>query len=630
VWYHVAGVRSSNFLQLYVNGQLEAQTNVNFAQDYGSLPLYFGTSGQSYNDGRFAGFLDEVTLYNRALSASEIVAVYRAADVGLCKAPVFVTQPIGGTGYWGGSFALSAAAAGAMPLGYQWAKASTLLANATNSSLFLNRLQLANAGNYAVTASNLYGMATSAAATLNLKVADVALGFSGGGGGPGTPGLTVNGVPGQIYGIQYSANLGASTTWLGLTNVTLSGPTLTWYDPQAATVPQRYYRVVPGPIPVGYATWEVLDIGALWSDDFNRASLGSNWVILGGANAVVTNNELSISQTNVNLSRQLYYQPWLLSSDEWTIRWSQQFGALNAGRGVGVGIKNFQAAGGDDRGYNGLLSGSGADLGQMEIQHFDGIQQGLVASGPAMSLAAGDVIDCSLTRSGWTITATASNRVNGQVSSTSLVLSDAANLIAPTISRACIYPIQGAVYLDDISFTINHRKPARYVVVGASLSEGYNASSYSNGFLQVAQRSLSQTICNDSSSFNTTTNAVSILPEILAHQPSTAILELGGNDLQFGYPATQWQSQYSNLVAQLQLAGIQVKHCLSPPRNVVDLTPLKNWISTNYPAKDVIDLWTPLLQGSHSLNPAYDSGDGVHPNDAGHLLLGTVISTSLP
>src|SRR2546425_814777 len=27
VWYHVAGVRGSNFLQLYVNGQLERQTN---------------------------------------------------------------------------------------------------------------------------------------------------------------------------------------------------------------------------------------------------------------------------------------------------------------------------------------------------------------------------------------------------------------------------------------------------------------------------------------------------------------------------------------------------------------------------------------------------------------------------
>jgi len=240
------------------------------------------------------------------------------------------------------------------------------------------------------------------------------------------------------------------------------------------------------------------------------------------------------------------------------------------------------------------------------------------------------VLDCSLTRSGWTVIATASNRANAQVSSASLVFSDAANLIAPTISRACIYPIQGTVYLNDVSFTINHGKPARFIVLGASLSEGYDASSYSNGFVRLVQRNFAQAIFNDSSSYNTTTNTVSVLPEILAHQPTTAIISIGGNDLQFGYPAIQWQTQYSNLVAQLQLAGVQVKHCLPPPRSVVDLTPLVNWISTNYPSKDVIDTWTPMLQGTNSLNPAYGIGDGVHLNDAGHFLMGQIISTNLP
>ena len=55
VWYHVAAMRGSNFTQLYVNGRLESQTNVSFAQDYGTLPLYFGTSGQSYWDHKFNG-----------------------------------------------------------------------------------------------------------------------------------------------------------------------------------------------------------------------------------------------------------------------------------------------------------------------------------------------------------------------------------------------------------------------------------------------------------------------------------------------------------------------------------------------------------------------------------------------
>ena len=66
VWYHVAAVRGSNFLQLYVNGVMERQTNVTFAQNYGSLPLYFGSTGQSFWDHKLKGNLDEVSLYNRA------------------------------------------------------------------------------------------------------------------------------------------------------------------------------------------------------------------------------------------------------------------------------------------------------------------------------------------------------------------------------------------------------------------------------------------------------------------------------------------------------------------------------------------------------------------------------------
>jgi len=80
----------------------------------------------------------------------------------------------------------------------------------------------------------------------------------------------------------------------------------------------------------------------------------------------------------------------------------------------------------------------------------------------------------------------------------------------------------------------------------------------------------------------------------------------------------------------LRAGGAKVKYCLPIPRNTADLTPLKNWISTNYPPGDIIDTWTPLLGGVSSLNTNYDSGDGVHPNDAGHLLISQIIRANLP
>ena len=85
-WYHVAAVRDSSSVYLYINGALQAQTNVSAAQDYGSHPLYFGSTGQTY-DGKFYGRLDEVSLYNVALDSGTIASIYNAGASGKCHPP---------------------------------------------------------------------------------------------------------------------------------------------------------------------------------------------------------------------------------------------------------------------------------------------------------------------------------------------------------------------------------------------------------------------------------------------------------------------------------------------------------------------------------------------------------------
>jgi hypothetical protein len=64
---------------------------VGFPQGYGPYPLYFADTGQSYYDPKFAGALDEVALYNRALSSNEIQAIYAAGMAGKCKTPTAVS-----------------------------------------------------------------------------------------------------------------------------------------------------------------------------------------------------------------------------------------------------------------------------------------------------------------------------------------------------------------------------------------------------------------------------------------------------------------------------------------------------------------------------------------------------------
>jgi hypothetical protein len=181
------------------------------------------------------------------LSADEVAAIYSAGSAGKCQAPALLTQPQDQAGYWGGSAAFTASAAGASPLSYQWRENGAPVADATASSLLLTNLQLSEAGGYTLQVTNLYGSATSSVAVLTIKVADLSISLSAMD-AQNEAALTIGGLVNQTYGIESAADLDQPTSWIGLTNLTLTGPTGVWYDPLPATRPQRFYRVVPGPI----------------------------------------------------------------------------------------------------------------------------------------------------------------------------------------------------------------------------------------------------------------------------------------------------------------------------------------------------------------------------------------------
>jgi Leucine-rich repeat (LRR) protein len=171
VWYHVAVVRGASFTQIFINGQLETQTNVAFAQDYGTLPLYFGTSGQSFWDHRFKGTLDEVSLYNRPLSSTEIAAIYAAGASGKCKNPGITSPPQGQTNVAiGSTVSFSVTATGVNPLSYQWRFNGANISAATATNLIVSNVQPSNGGSYTVVVTNSLSAVTSDAAVLTVGI----------------------------------------------------------------------------------------------------------------------------------------------------------------------------------------------------------------------------------------------------------------------------------------------------------------------------------------------------------------------------------------------------------------------------------------------------------------------------
>jgi hypothetical protein len=83
-WYHVAMVYDGTALRGYVNGALDGSASASGAVGTSDNPLRLGVYSPSANLGFFPGLLDEISLYNRALSASEIQSVYAAGTYGKC------------------------------------------------------------------------------------------------------------------------------------------------------------------------------------------------------------------------------------------------------------------------------------------------------------------------------------------------------------------------------------------------------------------------------------------------------------------------------------------------------------------------------------------------------------------
>ena len=84
-WYHVAGVYDGTNLICYLNGRPGEPVPASVVLSTHE-PLYIG-SGVSDPDRIYNGLIDELAVYDRALSASEIKALYDAGVAGKSPSP---------------------------------------------------------------------------------------------------------------------------------------------------------------------------------------------------------------------------------------------------------------------------------------------------------------------------------------------------------------------------------------------------------------------------------------------------------------------------------------------------------------------------------------------------------------
>ena len=251
-WVHLAFVGTSSGTSLYTNGVLQGTMSTSIPLPRAYIGVGYVTSGGRYVDFLLAG-LDEIMMFNRALSSTEISSIYAAGSAGLCKGgasyhvvtppglPQITSQPCSLAAVPGGAATFAVSASGAMPLYYQWYKGfanGVALKGATTATLNVANVQPADFANYTVLVSNSYGSVASAPASLSLAVSPAirSPGLNG-----GAFSLSFPTEVGPAYRVEYKDSL-EDPSWQLLTILSGTGSPLTITD-NAPTNAARFYRI---------------------------------------------------------------------------------------------------------------------------------------------------------------------------------------------------------------------------------------------------------------------------------------------------------------------------------------------------------------------------------------------------
>ncbi|MEM7167127.1 MAG: immunoglobulin domain-containing protein [Planctomycetota bacterium] len=161
VWTHVAAVYDGSFMLLYKDG-----VQIGSLQKSGAITMdptvnmAMGNQPSGAGQRPFHGDIDELRIYSRALSLSEIqkLAVSPAPP---CLPPLMAMQPVGGIACTDSSMTLSVTAQGSGPFGYQWHQNGSPIAGANSSSLTISSITEQDAGQYGVSITNGCGSTES-------------------------------------------------------------------------------------------------------------------------------------------------------------------------------------------------------------------------------------------------------------------------------------------------------------------------------------------------------------------------------------------------------------------------------------------------------------------------------------
>jgi hypothetical protein len=161
VWVQLTFVGRATGTDLYVDGVLtDSSPN--------SIQLPRRIIGASTSADFLKGTLDEISLFNKELSAASIATIYAAGAYGTVTPPLVTRHPASTTQAVGSTVALVGNISGSLPITYQWKKNGVNVPGASSAVLTLSNVFFTDAASYMLYATNSIGFTSTTAATLTV------------------------------------------------------------------------------------------------------------------------------------------------------------------------------------------------------------------------------------------------------------------------------------------------------------------------------------------------------------------------------------------------------------------------------------------------------------------------------
>jgi hypothetical protein len=162
-WDFIAVVVNNGAMAVYTNATVGGTASLG-SSDYGTTAFHFNIGGGGIFDATgnyFSGAIDEVAVFDHALTGNEIANLY---FTGSHAPPAIAAQPQGTNLFEGSPLTLCVGAVGAPPLSYKWLFFGNEIPGQTGACLTIASASLSDSGSYQVEVSSPFGTALSAVA----------------------------------------------------------------------------------------------------------------------------------------------------------------------------------------------------------------------------------------------------------------------------------------------------------------------------------------------------------------------------------------------------------------------------------------------------------------------------------